>query len=70
MSCTLKPAIQSCDTGQRIRFLKLSIDHNMDVHNEVHYQAILYPESSGFLVSVARLACATDQKARRLWVRD
>ena len=34
MSCTLRPSLQSGDTGQR----QLSIDHNMDVHKDVHYQ--------------------------------
>ena len=38
LSCTLGLAIQSCDTGQRILFWQLSINHNMDVHKDVHYQ--------------------------------
>ena len=38
MSCTLEPAMQSCDTGQQIPFLKLSIDYNMDVHKDEQYQ--------------------------------
>ena len=38
MSCTLEPAIHSCDTGQQIPFRQLSIDHNVDVHKGVHYQ--------------------------------
>ena len=37
MSCTLELAIQSADTGQRISFWQLSIDHNMDAHKDVHY---------------------------------
>ena len=39
MSCTLEPAIQSGDTGQRIPFLTaVNYYHNMDVHKYVHYQ--------------------------------
>ena len=37
-SCTLEPAIQSCDTVQRIPLRQLSIDHNMDVYKDVPYQ--------------------------------
>ena len=37
MSCTLEPTIQSGDTGQRVPFWQLSIDHDMDVHKDVHY---------------------------------
>ena len=37
MSCILDPAVQS--DGQQIPFWQLSIDHNMDVHKDVHYQA-------------------------------
>ena len=36
MSFTLEPAIHSSDTGYP--FLQLSIDRNMDVHKDVHYQ--------------------------------
>ena len=35
MSCTLELAIQSYDTGQRIPFWQLSINHNMHVHKDV-----------------------------------
>ena len=38
MSCTLEPAMQSGNTGQRMPLLKLSIDLNMDVHKDAHYQ--------------------------------
>ena len=38
MSWTLEPMIQSDDTGQQIPFWQLSIDHNMDGHEDVHYQ--------------------------------
>ena len=38
MSCTLEPAMQSGNTGQRMPILQLSIDLNMDVHKDVHYQ--------------------------------
>ena len=38
MSCILEPAIQSFDIGQRIPFLTGSIDHNMYVHKDDHYQ--------------------------------
>ena len=30
--------VQSGDTSQRIPFRQLSIDYNMDVHKDVHYQ--------------------------------
>ena len=38
MSCTLEPAMHSGNTGQRMPLLKLSIDLNMDVHKDAHYQ--------------------------------
>ena len=38
VSCTLEPVIQSCDTGQWIPFWQLSIDRNMDVYKDIHYQ--------------------------------
>ena len=38
MSCKLEPVIQSCDIGQWYPFWQLSIDHNIDVHKDVHYQ--------------------------------
>ena len=38
MSCTLEAAIQSGDTGLRIPFWQLSIDHSVDVHKGVHYE--------------------------------
>ena len=40
MSCTLDPAIQSYDTGQRILFWQLSIDHHMVVHYQVNTQSV------------------------------
>ena len=39
-SCTLDPAIQSYDTGQRILFWQLSIDHHMVVHYQVNNQSV------------------------------
>ena len=38
MSCKLEPVIQSCDIGQWYPFWQLSIDHNINVHKDVHYQ--------------------------------
>ena len=38
MRRALEPALQSGDTGQRIPFWQLSIDHNMDVHKDFHLQ--------------------------------
>ena len=35
MSYIPEPVLQSYDTGQRIAFLTLSIDHNIDVHKDV-----------------------------------
>ena len=38
MSWRLEPALQSGDIGQRQPFWQLSIDYNMDVNKDVHYQ--------------------------------
>ena len=35
MNCTLEHALQSGDTGQRMPFWHLLIDHNMDIHYQV-----------------------------------
>ena len=50
INCTLEPAIQSGDTSERIPFLtvvsnwqlskRVSADHNMDVHKDVHYREV------------------------------
>ena len=38
MSCSLEGAIQHVTLVSGYPFRQLSIDHNMDVHKDVHYQ--------------------------------